>query len=83
MVDIGLFEELECLLFNFIFIDERIDQSVGIDELLLGNLSVAVTVKLVERISQHFLFPLARKLRHHKCERCLSELVFGIELLNI
>ncbi len=59
MVDIGIIEELDCLLFNFIFIDVRIDQFVGIDELLLGNLSVAVAVKLVERISQHFLFPLA------------------------
>ncbi len=59
MVDIGIIEELDCLLFNFIFIDVRIDQFVGIDELLLGNLSVAVAVKLVERISQHFLLPLA------------------------
>ncbi len=59
MVDIGLFEELDCLLFNFIFIDERIDQFVGIDELFFGNLSIAVAVKLVERISQHFLLLLA------------------------
>jgi hypothetical protein len=59
VVDIGLFEELDCLLFNFIFIDERIDQFVGIDELFFGNLSIAVAVKLVERISQHFLLLLA------------------------
>ena len=59
MVNIGLFEELDCLLFNFIFIDERIDQFVGIDELFFGNLSIAVAVKLVERISQHFLLLLA------------------------
>lgn len=59
MVYIGLFEELDCLLFNFIFIDERIDQFVGIDELFFGNLSIAVAVKLVERISQHFLLLLA------------------------
>lgn len=63
----------------FVVFSARIELSIGVDELVLGDDAITVSIKLVEAGSEFFVLLLGGQMTRHKSQRCLLQLRFVLE----
>ena len=67
-INIGLIENLVGAIVNLCLIKLRVQSAIGLEEFRALDQSIAILIKLIERLTEFLLLLLCRQVTRHKCQ---------------